>query len=326
MLFCWADFHAASSTVLMPKRYLYHIYGLNVASAIELPELPEILVSDVELEVAATVSLATLTEKLAEATTDGAYLQVAGDRCQFNVDGIACYRIEQGQRILIDPAPGSAPGDVRLFLLGSAFGALLHQRGNLPLHVSSVATPGGVWAFTGDSGAGKSTLAATLHFHLGWPLLSDDVAVLDHAVHDRPLLHPGPPRLKLWQDAVTYLEIDSSGLTPDMSRVNKFHLPLAQGFEHDPQCLRALVVLERASDDEPPSLTQLSGMAAFQAVLGTVYRPEMAQLVGDRNKLFHQCATLVQHIAVYRYRRPWSLATLDSNLQPLARQVSLPKS
>jgi len=326
MLSFSANVRAVLSMPLMTGCYRYHIYGLNLASTIELPELPDLLAFDVEPDTKVSVSLATLTEKLAEATTDHAYLQVAGNQCQINIDGIARYRIEQGQRILIDPAPGSAPGDVRLFLLGSAFGALLHQRGSLPLHVSSVATPAGVWAFTGDSGAGKSTLAATLHFHFGWPLLSDDVAVLDHAVHDRPLLHPGPPRLKLWQDAVTYLEIDSSELTPDMTRINKFHLPLAQGFEHDPQRLRALVVLDRGSDDEPPSLTQLSGMAAFQAVLGTVYRPEMAQLVGDRNKLFQQCAALVHQVAVYRYRRPWSLATLDSNLQPLARQVSLPKS
>lgn len=311
---------------LTTRWYRYHIYGLNLASAIELPELPELLCHEGAPEVAVTISLATLTEKLAEATPDGAYLQVAGDQCQFNVDGIARYRIEQGQRILIDPAPGSAPGDVRLFLLGSAFGALLHQRGNVPLHVSSVATPGGVWAFTGDSGAGKSTLAATLHFHFGWRLLSDDVAVLEQPDRDRPLLHPGPPRLKLWQDAVTHLAVDSCDLTPDMTRVNKFHLPLAQGFEHDPKRLRALVVLERANDDEPPSLTQISGMAAFQAVAGTVYRPEMAQLVGDQKVLFRQCATLASQIALYRYRRPWSLAMLDTNLQPLVEQVSLPKS
>lgn len=310
----------------MTRRYLYHIYGLNLASEIELPELPELLGCDALPEVEVTVRLASLPEKLADKTPARGYLQVAGDQCQFNVDGIARYRIEQGQRILIDPAPGSAPGDVRLFLLGSAFGALLHQRGNLPLHVSSVATPDGVWAFTGDSGAGKSTLAATLHFHFGWPLLSDDVAVLEQAILDRPLLHPGPPRLKLWQDAVTHLAINSCDLIPDLTRVNKFHLNLAQGFEHDPQRLRALVVLERANDDEPPSLTQISGIAAFQAVAGTVYRPEMAQLVGDQNTLFRQCAALASQIALYRYRRPWSLDSLDSSLQPLVEQVSLPKS
>lgn len=306
--------------------YHYHIYGLNLAALIELPELPELLVSGVEPEIAVTVSLATLTDKLAGATSESSYFQVSGDQCQLNVDGIARYRIEQGQRILIDPAPGSAPGDVRVYLLGSALGALLHQRGNLPLHVSSVATPGGVWAFTGDSGAGKSTLAATLHFHFGWPLLSDDVAVLEQAVHERPLLYPGPPRLKLWQDAVTYLAIDSNDLTPDMARVNKFHVPLAEGFEHDPQRLRALVLLERANDDEPPSLTQVSGAAAFRAVAGAIYRPEMAHLLGNRNSLFRQCAALASQIAVYRYRRPWSLISLDSHLQPLVEQVSRPKS
>lgn len=310
----------------MTRRYFYRIYGLNLASAIELPELPELLDADASPKIAVTVGLASLDETLAGMTADGSYLQVSGDRCQFNVKGIARYRIEQGQRILVDPAPGAAPGDVRLFLIGSAFGALLHQRGCLPLHVSSVATPNGVWTFTGDSGAGKSTLAASLHFHFDWPLLSDDVGVIGAGDQGEPLFHSGPPHLKLWQDAVAHFEIDPSGLIRDQTRLNKFHLPLARGSETEPQRLRAVVVLERANDDEPPSLTEIKGIAAFQAVAGSVYRPEMAQRVGDRNLLFRQCAALARQIAVYRYRRPWSLATIYDSLQPVLKRVSISNS
>jgi hypothetical protein len=310
----------------MPKRYFYRIYGLNLASAIELPELPELPAppeTDATPGIAVTASWSSLDETLVGMTADDSYLQVSGDQCQFNVNGIARYRIEQGQRILVDPAPGAAPGDIRLFLLGSAFGALLHQRGCLPLHVSSVATPSGVWAFTGDSGAGKSTLAAALHFHFDWPLLSDDVGVIDSGdQNQQPLFHPGPPRLKLWQDAVAHFAINPSELTPDLTRCNKFHLSLARGFETGPKRLRALVVLERASEGEPTSLVEINGTAAFRAVAGTVYRPEMAQRVGDKNLFFSQCAALAGRITVYRYRRPWSLATIDGSLQPLVRQVS----
>ncbi len=304
----------------MINRYFYHTYGLNVASEIELPELRA---ADAAPEAAVTMALAALPETLEGAQVHDSYLQVAGDQCQINVANIARYRIEQGQRILIDPAPDAAPGDVRLYLLGTALGTVLHQRHSLPLHVSAIVTPGGVWAFTGESGAGKSTLAAALHYHFGWPLLSDDVGVIEPDESGQPLFHPGPPRLKLWQDALTHFAIDPSGLIPDQMRFNKFHLPLARGFEQAPRCLRALVVLERAEDDEPPSLVAVNGMAAFQAVAGAVYRPEIGQRIADRATLFRRCAALAGQVAVYRYRRPWALARFGVGLQPLFEHLSL---
>ena len=302
----------------MTKPYLYQIYGLNVASEIELPEL---LAANPAQEIAATISLATLTETLEGMAVDGSYLQVSGDQCQFYAEGIARFRIERGQRILIDPVPEAAPGDVRAYLLGMAFGALLHQRGLLPLHVSAVATPNGIWAFTGESGAGKSTLAAALHYQFKWPLLSDDVGVIKPCDLGQPVFHPGPPRLKLWQDALTHFEIDSHGLIPDLIRINKFHLRLERGFEHEPQRLRALVLLEPAEADEPPSLIPVNGMAAFQTVAGAVYQPYTAQRVGNRTTLFRRCAELAGQIKVFRYRRPWALAEFDGSLQTLFRQI-----
>lgn len=303
----------------MTRWYFYQAYGLHVASEIELPELRT---ADATLETAVTIALAALPETLEGAQVNGSYLQVAGDRCQLYVKGVARYRTEQGRRIWVDPAPDAAPGDVRLFLLGSALGTLLHQRQSLPLHVSAVATPGGVWAFTGDSGAGKSTLAAALHYHFGWPLLSDDVGVIEPDESGRPLFHPGPARLKLWQDALAHFEIDPSGLIPDQTRFNKFHLPLAHGFEPAPRRLRALVVLERADDDEPPSLVPVNGIAAFQTVAGSVYRPEIGQRIADRTTLFCQCAALAGQVTVYRYRRPWALARFGVGLQPLFEHLS----
>lgn len=303
----------------MTKWYFYHTYGLNVASEIELPELR---VADPAPGAAITIALAALPEALEGAQVKGSYLQVAGDQCQINVANIARYRVEQGRWIWVDPVPGAAPGDVRLYLLGSALGTLLHQRRCLPLHVSAVATPSGVWAFTGESGAGKSTLAAALHYHFGWSLLSDDVGVIEPDESGQPLFHPGPPRLKLWQDALAHFEIDRDGLIADQTRTDKFHLPLEHGFHHEPRCLRVLVMLERAHDEEPPGLTRIGGMASFQAVMGAIYRPEIAQLLVDQERLFRQCTALASRIQVYRYRRPRLLAKLADGLQLLFEQVA----
>jgi len=249
--------------------------------------------------------------------------QHAGDTCQIEIQGVARYRIAEGRQILFDPAPGAAPTDIRLYLLGTLMGALLYQRGQLPLHVSALSTPSGLWAFTGSSGAGKSTLAADLHLRLGYPLFSDDVVVADLCPGDKLILHPGPPRLKLWEDALERFAIDKHTLVPDQTHKEKYHLQLEQGFCTEPQPLRSIVVLERLPIGESANLTTLKGAEAVQLLLAAaLYRPGLRHRIGDPAQQFRILSTLVKQVNVYRYQRPWSLSALDDSLQPLLELIA----
>jgi hypothetical protein len=305
--------------------YFYNVYDLLVASELLLPELVPV---DGANAADVTISLKPLPETLENSVFpySGSYFQSTGETCQFLAKGIARYRIEQGDQIFIDrnvlPMPGLEPTDssVRLYLLGTALGALLHQRHCLPLHVSALATPSGVWAFTGPSGAGKSTLAAWLHHSQGWPLVSDDVAVLKPK-DELPYLYSGPPRLKLWQDALSAIGIEKNGLTQDLTRTDKYHLYSRQKFHQQPQPLKALVMLERANTGEAPSLEPIEGMEAFKAVMASIYRPEFGTQFSSPQQLFDQGVRLGKRITVYRYRRSWAVASLDANLQPLIQQM-----
>lgn len=303
-----------------PRRYRYRTYGLVLSSQLKLPELIPAVPSDGEPDV--EILATSVPPMLEKAAAQDALWQFTEDRCQFSVGGIARYRIEQGQRILVDRR-GSAtprPGDVRLYLLGSALGALLHQRQCLPLHVSALETPTGVWAFTGPSGAGKSTLAAWLHFTLGWPIVSDDVAVIQPG-EEQPRLHPGPPRLKLWRDALAALGMDHRDLVQDRTRVDKYHLDLRDRFPGHASSLSALVMLESIQAGEAPELIQLKGQEAFRTLLMTVYRPAIAEEIQRPENIFHQCRQLAGRIRVYRYRRPRSLSDLDAAARPLMSEI-----
>lgn len=311
------------SSSARPALYRYATYGLTLASQVEFPELlTAASPATAEVEILAT----TVPETLEGATFSQAWLQIAPEACQLNIDGVARYRIEQGRRILVDrrvlptPGPGAEPGDVRLYLLGTALGALLHQRHWLPLHVSALATPSGVWAFTGHSGAGKSTLGAWLHYTRGWPLVSDDVAAI-RPDDEQPWLYPGPPRLKLWQDALAALGIDKTGLIRDLTRADKYHLCLHREFRSTPQPLRALVMLERAEEGEAASVELLEGAESVRMVMATIYRPRIGVRFNGYTPLFQACAGLAERIAVYRYRRPWSLQGLETSLAPLLRRI-----
>ncbi|RUR35561.1 hypothetical protein [Vreelandella populi] len=305
------------------NRYYYLTYGLKICSTLELPELPEIAPCE-HPDVWVTTPGAV--DRLEDGTNLSHWLEIGDECCQIHIEGIARYRVEKGQRIMLDRRmpqgadPAADPGDVRLFLLGSALGALLHQRHWLPLHVSALKTPAGAWAFTGHSGAGKSTMSAWLHYAQQWPLITDDVAVIkpDEA---EPLLHPGPARVKLWRDALTALGIETEGLVRDLMRNEKFHLMVNKDVRYDAHRLSALVQLERADDGEAASLVKLSGVEAFKTVMGAIYRPELGNEFNTNEQLMHECIRLAQQINVYRFRRPWSLEDMNQNLKPLLDEI-----
>lgn len=305
------------------RRFYYHTYGLTIESQLELPELPEIQACE---QPDVVILMSRVEDRLDGATYRHGWLEMGDDRCQISIKGIARYRVEHGQRIVIDrrvPRTDGLtpdPGDIRLFLLGGALGALLHQRQWLPLHVSALKTPGGGWAFTGHSGAGKSTMGAWLHKTQGWPLVTDDVAVIKP--HENvPYLHPGPPRVKLWKDALSALGIQTEGLVRDLTRADKYHMMLKEGFQDSAYPLKALVVLERGEEGEAASLERIKGIGAFSAIMASLYRPEVAEAFSGEGRLMRDAAALSRKIRVYRYRRPWSLDRIEENLAPLLAEI-----
>jgi hypothetical protein len=304
-------------------KYYYRTYGMTIASEIEIPEILEIPpVTTPDLDILTP----NVTNRMEDASYSDQWYQIGGQRCQIEIPGIARYRVEGGQRLMLDRRGVGAnealtrPGDVRIYLLGSALGVLIYQRKWLPLHVSALDTPAGVWAFTGDSGAGKSTLGAWLHHTQGWPLVSDDVAVIKPEEAE-PLLHPGPSRVKLWQDALSALGIDKEGLTRDLSRHDKYHLSLSRVFDHQAKPLRGLVKLERADPDEPASLMRIEGIDAFLTLAAALYRADLGKEFYGPAELMHSLSALRSKIEVYRFRRPWSLDDMDENLAPLLSKL-----
>jgi hypothetical protein len=299
---------------LSPRHY-YSLHGLGIASDLALPELaPAAIGAAIDVEVFA----GEVAPALDHPSGTGPMWQAARGDFLFEVADVARYRVRDARTITVQAFDSASrqPGDVRLYLLGTAMGALLHQRGLLALHASAVATPSGTWAFTGHSGAGKSTLAAWLQRREGWPVLSDDVVVVD-ASGPLPRLQAGPPRLKLWRDALESLAIGPDGLARDLMRFDKFHLVTPPTDVAATPCCRALVLLEATAGDEPAELLPMRGREALAAVMSAVYRPELATHLRAPGELFMQCAQLASRIRVFRFRRPRSLQDFDTALGPL---------
>ncbi len=306
--------------------YYYSTYGLRLASQLEFPELRPLPPGTAAMTADVEIVADDLPDTLEDADVSEPSLQYSEDRCQFYFEGIARYRVEQGRRIQIDrrvllkPGASTPDGDLHSCLLGTALGALLHQRHWLPLHLSALETPSGVWGFTGDSGAGKSTLAAWLHYCQGWPLVSDHIGVIRPG-EAHPYLYPGPPRLKLRDDALATLGVESRDLVRDSSRSNRYHLIRHHGFRSYARPLRALVMLERAREGEDATLEPLTGQEALQVITASLDLPAWGKASTGSARLMTHAADLARCIRVYRYRRPWSLDDMEQSLAPLVAHI-----
>ncbi len=123
---------------------------------------------------------------------EGSYYQAADGQFLLRVADVAAYYVTNGGQIVVQP-DGKESGHLsRLYLLGTAMGVLLMQRGMVPMHGSTVDINGGGVVFTGVSGAGKSTMAAGLR-RLGHSLLADDVSAITCDRNGVYWLQPGYP-------------------------------------------------------------------------------------------------------------------------------------
>ena len=210
----------------------FSAYNLIIESELTLPELLPCLnacLPDVHILIGSVSD---------DGQQLGPFLWVATDTLWLQIPHIARFLISKGNEIVIDPEPGIDEDSLRVFLLGSAIGALLFQRGYLVLHGNAIRIGDLCMVCVGYSGAGKSTLAAGF-MQRGHAVLADDVVPVDSLC--RAL--PGFPRIKLWQDVADKLAINTADLRRIRPNTEKFNYPLGQLFTDQPLPIRWVYLL-----------------------------------------------------------------------------------
>ncbi|MEM1064707.1 MAG: hypothetical protein AAGJ74_04340 [Pseudomonadota bacterium] len=295
--------------------YRYVLYGLELVADMAFPELAAAGPSSLgKLE----VRHGAVPDTLGPGTEMMPGLHMAGRQCLFTFDGPVAFLVEDGERITVAPRQGAVLSDVRLFVLGSAIAVALHQRGDLPLHVSGVVGPGGVVAFTGPSGAGKSTMATELHRQTGWPLFCDDVAVL-RLEAGRPMLYGGVRRVKLWRDAALRFGLDPSEMARDYSRADKFHAGLDAAFAQPRQAMTHLFQLEQGTQVQQ---RRVSGREKLEVLSGAVYRPQFFRAYAEGRDVFALLAGVAAGLEIGLLSRPLDEGGLNASVQAVTELVS----
>ena len=280
---------------LLNQRYTYSIYGFTVASEIELPELmPAQGRADVVIEYG-QVPL-TLEDPAIETN----FYQIRGDLCLLHLEQKAGIRVlvQHGRCMTVERVAFHEPGTdaIRLFLLGWCMGGMLLQRSLITLHGNAIVTPQGAVILAGESGAGKSTLTADF-YQRGYQILTDDISTIDWQASPKPMLQPGIPRLKLWQNKLDQFDLDFNSLRQIRLALNKYHYPVWDAYCQQAQPLHCVYILV-PSEIDGICLSHLHGMKKIESLSQQFYRLRVQQGQQNWPWLFKAIATIAQHAQV----------------------------
>jgi hypothetical protein len=284
----------------MMSNNAYSIYGLRIHTEIACPGLPFDPQPDGNPDV--TIRLLPPVPAYSESLENG-YYEVRPGVFRLEIQGVGRYLVEDGSRISVEPVEGSSADEVRLFLLGSVIGALLYQRGLFPLHGSAVETRWGAMIFVGAQGVGKSTLAAQFH-RRGYRLLSDDVCAVTTKLGELQVL-PALAQFRLCEDAYERLGPPQNAQDARF-HVDKFVVPMNEGYCPDPTPLKAIHVLAD-QEDGGPQFEVLRGFDRVERLLENLYRPQFLQgqeTQSDLMRLAGQIAQKAPIVTVSRKRDP----------------------
>ena len=261
------------------------IYGLSWSLPFATPELPQ---TDTTREV--NVVLGGLNEQSISWSLQGVCYKAAPGAYFLAVPGVARFLVTNGNQIIIDAQAHVPEQEILHFLFNPVAGALLMQRGVLPLKASAVAKDGKAVILLGNSASGKSLLAAGL-MRQGFKVLTDAVC----AVHPgaEPIVKAGYPHLLLWNRALKELEHDSAALCKLRRNIEKYQLPVHnEAYALD--AIAARIYLLSYDNESQYRETRISGQQKFALMLDFIYHNPLMEAFGVQKEMYRNMISLAQ--------------------------------
>ena len=286
----------------------FGIYGLRVRSPIDLGEWPPPPAGDPQV----TIIVDPPSEPTFAGDPHSARARYSETEFHLEVRDVARYAAIGGTCLRVAPEPGAKREDVRHYLTGAMFGAILHQRRVYALHASCVLINGSAVAFAAPSGSGKSTLNAAL-LRRGATFVSDDVCALTPGSSGGFNVWPSAPRLKLDRASVTEFDDPAAAFDLAGGSLGKYHVPLTRQARQTTAVPLSRVYL-LSFGDGPARLERLSGLEAISALLDETYILLYAAAMGLSPQIFKTVAELVQTVTVSRLIRPRGFEHFDAVL------------
>jgi len=290
--------------------YHYKAFNLHFTTPFKCPELLEINENN-NLE-KVTIEFGETPKKLSNILNETVNIQSNNKELLLKLKTVANYYISNGNKIIIEKTAATVTEDsIRLFLFGSAIGALLFQKGYLVLHASAIKTEKGAVLFCGHSGSGKSTTLQEL-IKRGYKKLSDDTIALYYDEKKKKIMCiPSYPQSKLWQKSLDLLEYKNKGLRKINEDLEKYAYNTKEDFyDKKPIPIYSLFVLNTYKNNEI-EVTSVEGLDKFNVIRNQTYRKKFIEKL-DLKKTHLKLGTLTANqIKIKRLFRPENSNTLN---------------
>lgn len=294
----------------MTLLHSYRICGLSVASEIGLPGLIGIPPAPPQV----TIRYGDVPQALAGAQELRATWQMDGDRFLLLIPGIARFLLHAGRAIEVAREADASEADVAIFLTGTVFGILLHQREQFVLHASAVRVGDRAVLFCGASGMGKSTMAAALG-RQGYAMVTDDISAIAFDGQS-PAVLPDGRRLKLWADAVDHLDLASRRGDAVRGKLQKFYVE-PERVDSAPLPVAAAYMLRETRPPDSDGIADTNIVDATLFVRQNAYRPRLLRAMKQNAHYLRHSAGLIAQAGVYVLRRPMDFKAMPDTIARL---------
>jgi len=289
------------------KLYQYRIYDLIIQSELELPDLLE----DNSSQTDVLIKYGKVPSELKNPKSHGVLYEANREEFIFKFPKIGSFSVKCGSEIIIQPADSASKSEIRVFLLGSVMGALLHQKKIFPIHGSTINTSKGAIIISGRSCTGKSTLAAAF-YKAGFEVIADDVSVIKSNLDGDFIVTPGIPYLKLWKDS-----LDELGINGKLERVRddmeKYKLPLTGISPLKSNVVKKVIILS-IKNSSGIVHSEIRGNEKFAILRNNSYRAQFIYGLDQTESHFEMLSNLSRAIQLFKVERPSSPFLIDDLL------------
>lgn len=236
--------------------------------------------------------------------------EVEEHRWHMSVPEIGDYWVENGERIWIRPNKTSDEASLKLFLNGSVFGALMHQRSIIPIHGSSFVLDGKTVMLAGDSGVGKSSIT-TAFCQSSARFLNDDInplVVTDNSVRIKRI----KTYVKLWEDSINTLSVDSAEKLRIRPDIEKFYVPLENIVEQEEVDLNYIIILRSDTRNDLDCYTP-EGTEKIHLLRSVIYRKGYLRGMPQTKKAyFKKLLTIADSVKIAVVTRPMQIPVQET--------------